>query len=89
MCRKCIGNVSKMCRKCVGNVSEMWGGDRLITGGDGYVPTFDSNRARRLSEYHRVSPNSAQQIPADAALLQDFWPEFSAERDQDRWKWFL
>ena len=32
MCQKCVGNVSKMCRKCVGNV----GGDRLITGGDGY-----------------------------------------------------
>ena len=39
MCRKCVGNVSKMYRKCVKNVSEMCrkcGGDRLITGGDGY-----------------------------------------------------
>ena len=23
MCRKCVGNVSKMCRKCVEHVSEM------------------------------------------------------------------
>ena len=36
ICKKPSENVSEMCQKCVGNVSEMCGGDRLITGGDGY-----------------------------------------------------